>query len=458
MMGRRSAVRDSLPTLAVHGLLAAFAVAALVLQWMIAARDPAPWALAQLPVGIAGLVFAWRYQERLSLRWILILTLAFRLGSILVFRHLGYAGDQDPNAVYLSEGHALLHGNYPASEYPVAAVFLFAFEAAVNPSPPQVANALTLLPFILICVCAIWSLRTRWSPWLATCIGLWPLDAYYWQFRYDGIAAALLAVGILLAVRERFAWSGAALAVGACFKWTPGLSAIGIAVWLVHRRSHRPAARLTAGFLAAGLLIYVPALLRWPAHDVLASFQKQSVRQLTGESIWYWPARALGLTHGIFPEWASAGAPHWVDVVVTVLQVAILVAVVAVGLRRRSSASTMAALLPVLFLCTNRVFSPQFVLVVAVGMAIVTARSHASRREELAMGLGIMLTSGLNVFVYPWNDPFHRLSWGLFAALSWMAIVPAVLLALRLALRTGPSTAARDPAAGTRPADLRATS
>jgi hypothetical protein len=443
-------VRELRPALTLHGSLAVCAAVALVLQWMVAARDPAPWAAAQLPVATAGLVYAWRHQERLSLRGVLILTLGFRLGSILVFRHLGYAGDQDPNVVYLSEGHDLIHGNYPASEYPVAAVLLFGFEAAVDPSPPQIANALIMLPFVLICVWAIWSLRTSWSPWLATCIGLWPLDAYYWQFRYDGVAAALLAVGILLAVRQKFLWSGAALSLGAWFKWTPGLAAISLLLWLVQRGSRRAAVSLAGGFLAVGLLIYVPVLLRWPGNDVLANFRIQSERQLTGESVWYWPARALGLTHGTFPEWAAVGAPRWVDVAVTGVQVAVIVAVVVLGLRRHSSGPAIAALLPVLFLCTNRVFSPQFVLVIAVGLAIVAALSHASRREQLAMGLGIMAASGLNVFVYPFNDPFHRLSWGLFAALSWIAIAATVLLAVRLALRTGAAASVSEsaPSAG----------
>ncbi|HEX5448817.1 MAG TPA: glycosyltransferase 87 family protein [Gaiellaceae bacterium] len=430
-------IRRLPPSWIAYGALAGAAALALVFQWRLVVSNSPTWAIYDVPVCAAGFAIAWRFQKALSLRGLLALTLLFRLGSILVFRHLGYTGDQDPNTVYLSQGHQLLHGHYPQSEYPVLAVLLFALEAAVDPNPPQVANAFLLLPCVLVCVWGIWSLRTQWSGWLAACVGLAPLDAYYWQFRYDGIPAALLVVGIVLAGRSRFALAGAALGVGACFKWTPGLAAVVLVVWLLSARHTRDAARLAVAFTATCALIYVPFLIRWPAHSVLASFRLQSVRSVTAESLWYWPARALGLTHGSVPEWAPAGVPHWVDVTVTVVQILILLAVLAALWRRpsRRTGLAVAALVPALFLTTNRVFSSQFVLILGVGWAMAAAMCARDRREQLVVGAGMLLVSTTTAFVYPFSDPFRSFSWRPWAAAALLVMLVADVLVVRFAFR-----------------------
>lgn len=429
--------REARETWIAYGALAGASLLALVFQWRLVETNSPTWAAYDLPVCAIALAVAWHFQSSLSLRGVIALTLAFRLASILVFRHLGYAGDQDTNDVYLSQGHDLLHGTYPTSEYPVAAVLLFALQAGIDPNPPQWANAFLLLPFVLVCVAGVWSLRTAWSGWLALCIGLVPLDAYYWQFRYDGIPAALLVVGVLLAVRERWAAAGIVLGVGACFKWTPGLAVIALAVGLIAERQARAATRTVVAFAATCALIYVPFLIRWNPHAVLASFRLQSSRSVTAESLWYWPARALGLTAGPVPEWAPAGVPHWFDVVVTLLQIAVLLAALTLvwRLRWRRTTLAFAAFAPALFLTTNRVFSSQFVLILAVAWAMTAAICARSRLEQLAVGTAIVLTATLNVFVYPFSDPFHSFSWQPYAAAAWVVMVAADAFVLWLGFR-----------------------
>ena len=44
---------------------------------------------------------------------------------------------------------------------------------------------------------------------------LWPLNAYAWEFKFDLVPAALLAVGLALAYRERFGLAGLVLGIGA---------------------------------------------------------------------------------------------------------------------------------------------------------------------------------------------------------------------------------------------------
>src|SRR5438477_6727207 len=128
----------------VHAALALVALAVLVVQWRIAVDHRAAWALLVAAVAAWGLWLAWRRQESLSLPAVLGLGVALHVASILLFRHLGYNGDQDPNQVYLGQGHRFLDGHYPTSEYPVGGVLLFGLEAAVEPQPPQIANAVLM--------------------------------------------------------------------------------------------------------------------------------------------------------------------------------------------------------------------------------------------------------------------------------------------------------------------------
>lgn len=426
------------PALEVHAGLALSAGAALALQWRFAVDRRSAWLLLAAPVAAVALTAAWRRQRSLSLPAVLLVALAYHLTSILLFRHLGFNGDLDPNATYNPQGHELLDGSYPNSEYPVAAVFLFALEAALEPHPPQIANAFLMLPFLLLAVWAIWALRTRWSAWLATVVAVWPLGEYYWEFRYDAAVAALLVAGLLLARRGHWGWSGCVLAIGACFKWSPGLSFLVLAAWLVGSRRFRDAARHVVAFIATAAAFYVPCLAIWPAHDVLASFRAQSTRSVTNESVWYWLARPLGLTHGTRPEWAAAGAPHWVDVAVTIVQVLLLAALVAAAMRRpgrRDAAIALAALAPVVFLVANRVFSVQFVLVLAAGWAVAASLAAPSRRAQAVAGSAAAAAVFANAFVYPFDDPAGVVSWRPYALLTWIVTVPLTVVIAWWALR-----------------------
>jgi hypothetical protein len=398
----------------------------LFVQWRTVVDHRAAWALLEVPVAGWGLWRAWSGQERLSLAAVLGLSLALHIASIVLFRHLGYSGDQDPNQVYLGQGHRLLDGHYPASEYPVAGVFLFALEAAVQPQPPQIANAIMMLPFFAACVWGIWSLRTQWSAWLATVFAFWPLEEFYWEFRYDATAVALLVVGLLLARRGHWGWSGAALGLGACFKWTPGLAAVVLAVWLLSGRRLETALRHVAAFVGVALLFYVPCLIVWPAHDVLASFRLQGGRALTQESLWFWPARVLGLAHWTGAYWDPAGVPRWFDVLVTVVQIALLIAVGVAAAARPAQldrAVALAALSPVVFLVTNRVFSLQFILMLAAGWAVIGALFTAGRREQLFVGAAIAAAMASNAFMYPYDDPTGVLAWPAYALPGWIVTV-----------------------------------
>ena len=141
-----------------------------------------------------------------------------------------FHGDLETNRLYPSEGHELLHGHYPRSEYPVGAVLLFAVEAALGGDSAQSSNRWLMVPFQIACVLALLGLRRQRALWLAALVALWPLDAWYWENRFDLVPAALLLVGLVLARRGRWGWSGVALALGTAVKWTPFFASVVLVV------------------------------------------------------------------------------------------------------------------------------------------------------------------------------------------------------------------------------------
>jgi hypothetical protein len=222
-------------------------------------------------------------------------------------------------------GNALLDGHYPDAQYPPGAVLLFTLDAWLGRGPTRVSHAFVMIPFQLLTVVAVWALRTRWSPWFAALVALWPLNAFFWEFRFDLVPTAFLAVALALAFRERWALSGAALAMGAAAKWAPALAAAGLA-----------------------------------------------------------PFGLARVDRGEF--WLPAGAPGWADATVVVLQLALLVALAAGAIAARFSLRAgvaVAAMAPAIFLLTNRVFSPQYLVLMLAAWAMQVRFSSRAARSRL---------------------------------------------------------------------------
>ena len=192
----------------------------------------------------------------------------------------------------------------------------------------------------------------------------------------------------MLAWRNRWALSGAVLGLGALVKWTPGLTAVVLVAWLLASRRGRDALAHAGSFAAVVLLAYLPFLV-WNHDHVLAAYSRQSGRSITPESMWYLLLRPFDLarvrTHLSF----AAGAPEWADALAVALQVGLLLALVVAAVLVRGrlrSAVALAALAPAVFLLTNRIFSPQFVIVLfaawAVAAALVVGTVASSSRSE----------------------------------------------------------------------------
>jgi glycosyl transferase family 87 len=363
--------------------------------------------------GIAALALAvaWLSRHRLDTRVLVVLAVALPAAISLAHLARGIAGDGDVRDVYPAEGGSLLHGTYPHSEYPPGAVLLFAFET-------WSASARSMNPFVMAAcqgavAWAIASLRPGDARWLAGAVAIWPVNAFFWEFKFDALPAALLVVGLLFALRERWVASGALLGLGAAVKWTPGLSFLIVVLWLVAVGRPRDALRHSAAFAVAAAVVVGP-FLAWAPGAVWSSVTRQAPRGLTPESFWYLPLHALGRASQpgqIYDAAAvSARANHFV-VAVQVLTIAALAAFV---IRRRPSLSgavAAAATAPVLFLLLNKVFSAQYILVImAAGFmaAVLVGRS-------LPVGVLLLVGAVGNLFVYPLTVQWRPASAVLFA-------------------------------------------
>jgi hypothetical protein len=416
-----------------HLVLAAVAVVVLLCE--LAARESTS-ALPMVPaaaVALIGFVAAWREQDRLRLPILLGLSLAFQLAWIVLHLRVGLSSF-DSEVLYRRWGNELLEGRYPEAQYPPGAVLLFAFEAWLGGGATRTSHAFAMIPFQLVTVAAIWAFRTRTTPWLAALVALWPLNAFFWEFRFDPVPAAFLAVGLLLAARERWGLSGAVLGLGAAAKWIPGVAFAILTVWLLASGRRREAGRHVLAFGAVFLLLHIPFFV-WSTSEATYAYRYFSDQGLTGESVWYLLLAPLGFA--TVPErefWLPADVPGWADPTVTLIQGLVLVAVAVAAVRVRGrlpSVVAIAAMAPVLFLLTNRVFSPQYLVPILAAWAAAGAVLPSSRREQLALGIAAMAATSANAFVYPYT--LHGL--GMWKAASGLLFAIGLATSVWLVIR-----------------------
>jgi hypothetical protein len=398
----------------------------------------AAWPIAQAIVAGVALALAWVSRDRLRLGPVLLLSLLFDVAWIVLHLRLGVAGDHDPIDVYPAQGNELLHGHYPHSEYPPGAVGLFALETWLGGGTARTANAFIMVPFQLVCVAGIWALRTRWSAWLATFVALWPLNAFYWEFRFDLVPTAALVAGVLLARNERWLEAGLALGLGAVVKWTPALTVLALTLWLLRSTRVRAAGWHIVGFAIPVLLANLPLLI-WQKSELTAAYTTQTARTVTAESFVYLPLHFLWNAEPGYWYFGAADVPPEANRAAVWFQaLAVLVAVAVAALARtRSSATAAAALTPAVFFLTNRIFSPQFFVLVLAAVAVAAALLVEHRGELLCIVAACAVSTTANTVLFQsllGAEPVATVpSW---MAISTAAFVPVVLATIWLFVRT----------------------
>jgi|GEM_PF-3920643 len=404
-----------------HVALGGSVIVVLLAEYAAVKQGSAAWVIVAAAASFAAFFVAWRAQDRLRLVPILVLSLAFQLAWIALHLHLGVSSI-DSAVLYRRWGNLLLHGHYPDAQYPPAAVLLFAFDALLGGGPTRTSHAFVMIPFELVTVAAVWALRTRRSAWLAALVALWPLNAFSWEFRFDLLPTALLALGLLYALRERWALSGALLGLGAAAKWTPALAVVLLAVWLVAGGRLRAARAHVLAFGLVFLGLHLPFLV-WSPHHALYSYRYFNGQGVTGESIWYLVLAPLGRASvPLHAFYLPAAVPDWAKPLTVAAQVVALLALCFVAWRVRTSLRAgvaVAAMAPVLFLLLNRVFSPQYLVLMLVAWAVAGALLVERRVDQLVLGVAIMAATTANALVYP-----HTL----FQANLWRAASAAMFL------------------------------
>jgi hypothetical protein len=435
-----------------HLVLASSAIVVLLAEYAAVQRGSAAWILVGAIASSAAFVVVWRWQNRLRLVPLLALSCAFELAWIALHLHLG-VHSVDSSVLYRRWGNALLDGHYPDAQYPPGAVLLFAFDAVLGGGPTRTAHAFVMIPFQLLTVAAVWALRTRWTPWFAALVALWPMNAFSWEFRFDLVPTALLALGLLFAFRERWLLSGALLGLGAAAKWTPGLAMAALIVWLIADRRWRTAGAHFAGFVIVFALLHIPFLV-WSPSETVYSYRYFSSQGLTGESLWYLLLAPFGSANvALHQFWLPADVPTWANSATVIAQMLVLLALGFAAWQTRSNLRAgvaIAAVTPVLFLLVNRVFSPQYFVLILVAWAIAGALLVKSRMEQLALGLAIMAATTANALVYPYTL-FQFELWRLAsAALFVVGLSTSVWLAVQ-AVRRSSARESRSAIAPTRP-------
>jgi hypothetical protein len=432
-------------TVSPHPTLAVAALLVLVLEGLRGSATldtSAVWPIAQALVSGSALAAAWVSRERLRLGWILALGVAFQLAWIGLHLYLGVEGDHDPLDVYPLQGDALLQGGYPRSEYPPGAVALFALETWLGGGAARTANAFLMVPFQLLCVVGIWALRTQWTPWLAAFVALWPLNAFYWEFRFDLVPTAALVAGVVLARRERWYEAGFVLGLGASVKWAPALACVALLLWLLRSRRFETAGIHLLGFSIPVLVANVPLLL-WKPDELTYAYTTQSARTVTAESFVYLPLRLFWDVQPGYWYFGAADVPPDANRAAVWLQIAAVVGVIflAALARTRSSAVALAALVPAVFFLTNRIFSPQFYVLVLAAILVASALVVRRRAELLAIVGACAVATTANTVLFQsllGAQPVETVpDWMLISAVAFLPTIAAVVwLVVRAELQT----------------------
>jgi len=423
---------------AIDGALTSFALP----EWWIVPALLAQAALTLLAVGCASRNVTWR-----TLPMVLCIAVVVRLLGFAARLLTGHgAFDRDVDLFY-NYGQATLAMTLPAIEYPSGALVPWAILAL--PASRELFRV--LLPLFNLCcdlaiVWGIWSIASHMvdrkphhtdrqqsmtcdlptaTPALFYAIS--PLLLPFWYARYDPLPAALLVLGLAAFAHDRPAWSGAALGLGGATKWTPWLAAPFLAWYLLRsvvirrrwqqqhadehavRQAYMPSEMrglvLFAGsFLAAVFAASLP--FAWHDWDAfLSPYVLQSQRRMIAESVWF-PIMGLFEPQRFAPlpqPWTGVRSGNISISFMTGCQLLALAALwlaqVARGAERRHTLA-LAALAPATFLLLNRVFSPQYLVIITV--CALVAGSLTLRKYAIRVLMAILVVvQGLNLLVWP---------------------------------------------------------
>src|SRR5262249_8766384 len=263
---------------------------------------------------------------------------------------------------------------------------------------------------------------------------------------FDLVPTGLLAVGLALAWRRHWALAGIALGLGSAGEWAPALP---VPPPIAHPARSPPSRRAGPPAPRGGPARALPVgpSPAWSPSPLWAAYSTQGGRSITDESLWHLLLRPLGVEgrHNFgYPLFGSVRPPEWADATAIAVQVALLLGLTVLAARGCSlrAAVGLAAMTPVVFLVTNRVFSVQYFVLLLAAWAIGAALLAAGEREALILTLAALAATVANVLIIPY--PVHRAHvWELASAVRFaLGIGVTAWLVLR-ASRLSSSSAER---------------
>lgn len=336
--------------------------------------------------------------------------------------------DQDVE-LFFNYGREFASGRYPEMEYPQGALLLFAGEYLLSGGSLAAFRLVfplaSLLSDLVTLGSLLWLGRRYSVESTSTLLGMFyalsPFTLALWYGKYDVVPAALLMLGVALFVARRHALSGVALGIGFLTKWFPGIAVAFFVVYLLRKRDYGAALR-HAGVAAAAVLLPLLAFWLVSPDRVVYTYAVHMGRPVMGQSLMYIPVYFLDpgarLTSDTSPWNDTEGGRLGGTATTLILLVAelLLVARLAWKPAREESAVTFACLGVAAFILLNRVFSPQFLLVLFVAYAIGFVAQAVRYRGARSAAIAQLALTLLSYLIWPlWYADWFAVSMLFFA-------------------------------------------
>jgi hypothetical protein len=406
-----------------------------------------------LPPGIAGvlpylsiaavnaismwLLVAGGTTRGLGVRWIFALAVFTRLAYLVTRTLIGTTLVDQDIELFFGYGRELAAGQYPGMEYPQGALLLFTVGYMFSDGNLDLFRTifpLLTLPFDLITIGAwVWLGKhysaERTASALCIFYGLSPFTLVLWYGKYDVVPAALLALGVCLFIAGKQSFSALILGIGLLTKWFPGIA---IPFFLISAlRTGKYGAALKYGTVAAAPVLFVLAV-SWlvSPEKVLLTYAVQSSRPLMGESLLYLPAYLLEANVRTASTALAPWDPVKTDLInntlatwILLISEGLVLLCCAVTQVREETTVGFAGLGVAVFIIMNRVYSPQYIIVLFVVYALGFISLSSNDRGSLTLALTFLTLSLLNYLIWPvWSN-----DWLVFSALFFALNLALVL-------------------------------
>ncbi|TAK35151.1 MAG: DUF2029 domain-containing protein [Chloroflexota bacterium] len=411
-----------------------------------------------LVLGAAVLALVSWFSRRLSslplaLVGLLVVAIVARL-SYLYFR-IGFADmTVDPDVkLFFSYAQQLAQGTYPKMEYPqLALLYFWGAYSLAGGALDSFRIALPLLNLVcdLVVIACIWGVglrcQSRQSAWLlALFVAVSPFSLILWFSKFDALPAAFFALSAYLFIARREWLLGLALAAGFYAKWFPALAVPIMWLYLLRRQEWGALVKLSVALAAGMIAIGLPFWLA-DAERFLFTYHFHADRGAMAESIFYLPTYWLEPLHRLAPNaapWDGFSSDIFTNSTTSLIQFATigviaLAALVAPGPRPRGL--KLAALAVLAFIVLNRVFSPQYAVVMLAAYALALCTRPLPRAALTALVLACLVLTAANMFVWPLLASFWVTSSTVLFALS-LALCGVVVGTLFLPSHTSEPTA-----------------